>query len=63
MSREERLKKAREKWLGSSSASGEVNDLACRICFPGLDPLSPEFEEVSLAVFGPLIAHERSFKP
>jgi exodeoxyribonuclease V gamma subunit len=63
MSREERLKKARKKWLGSSSASGEVNDLACRICFPGLDPLSPEFEEVSLAVFGPLIAHERSFKP
>jgi len=62
-SREERLQKAREKWFGSYKRPGEAEDLAYRICFPGLDPLGPEFEEVSLDIFEPLIHHERSSKP
>jgi exodeoxyribonuclease V gamma subunit len=51
------LTQARKKWQGSGDyARGESNDPYYDICFKMTDPLDQAFEEVSKAVFGPLLA-------
>jgi exodeoxyribonuclease V gamma subunit len=51
------LKQARKKWQGSGDyARGESDDPYYDICFKMTDPLDQAFEDVSKAVFGPLLA-------
>jgi exodeoxyribonuclease V gamma subunit len=51
------LTQAQKKWLGSDYARGESDDPYYDICFKMTDPLDQSFEEVSKAVFGPLLAN------
>jgi exodeoxyribonuclease V gamma subunit len=51
------LTQAQKKWLGSDYARGESDDPYYDICFKMTDPLDQSFEEVSRAVFGPLLAN------
>jgi exodeoxyribonuclease V gamma subunit len=52
------LTQARKKWQGSGGyVRGESEDLYYDICFKMTDPLDQAFEEVSKAVFGPLLAN------
>jgi len=49
---------ARKKWLGSGDfARGESADPYYHVCFKSTDPLDLDFENVSKAVFGPLLEH------
>ena len=51
------LIQARKKWQGSGDyARGESDDPYYNICFKMTDPLDQAFEDVSNAVFGPLLA-------
>jgi len=51
------LIQARKKWQGSGAyARGESDDPYYNICFKMTDPLDQDFEDVSKAVFGPLLA-------
>jgi exodeoxyribonuclease V gamma subunit len=51
------LMQARKKWQGSGDyARGESDDPYYNICFKMSDPLDRAFEDVSKAVFGPLLA-------
>jgi len=51
------LIQARKKWQGSGDyARGESDDPYYNICFKMTDPLDQAFEDVSKAVFGPLLA-------
>ena len=51
---------ARRKWSGSDYARGESDDPYYDVCFRMTDPLGPSFEDVSKAVFGPLLANGRA---
>jgi exodeoxyribonuclease V gamma subunit len=52
------LARARTKWQGSGDfARGESADPYYDICFKITDPLDQTFEEISKAVFGPLLAN------
>ena len=52
------LAQARKKWLGSGDfARGESADPYYHVCFKSTDPLDLDFENVSKAVFGPLLEH------
>jgi exodeoxyribonuclease V gamma subunit len=52
------LIQARKKWQGSGNyARGESDDPYYDICFKMTDPLDQAFEDVSKAVFGPLLAN------
>jgi exodeoxyribonuclease V gamma subunit len=52
------LIRARKKWQGSGDhARGESADLYYDVCFKMTDPLDQSFEEVSKAVYGPLLAN------
>ena len=52
------LIQARKKWQGSGDfARGESVDPYYDICFRTTDPLDQDFEDVSKAVFGPLLAN------
>jgi exodeoxyribonuclease V gamma subunit len=52
------LTQARKKWQGSGDfARGESDDPYYDICFKMTDPLDQAFEDVSKAVFGPLLAN------
>jgi exodeoxyribonuclease V gamma subunit len=56
-SRAAALTLARKKWQGSGDyARGESADPYYNICFKTTDPLDQAFEDVSKAVFGPLLA-------
>jgi exodeoxyribonuclease V gamma subunit len=56
-SRAAALTLARKKWQGSGDyARGESADPYYDICFKTTDPLDRDFEDVSKAVFGPLLA-------
>jgi exodeoxyribonuclease V gamma subunit len=56
-SRAAALTLARKKWQGSGNfARGESADPYYDICFRTTDPLDRAFEDVSKAVFGPLLA-------
>jgi exodeoxyribonuclease V gamma subunit len=56
-SRAAALTLARKKWQGSGDyARGESADPYYDICFKTTDPLDQAFEDVSKAVFGPLLA-------
>ena len=47
---------ARKKWQGSGDfARGESADPYYQVCFKSIDPLDQDFEDVSRAVFGPLL--------
>ncbi|HQJ08328.1 MAG TPA: exodeoxyribonuclease V subunit gamma, partial [Deltaproteobacteria bacterium] len=59
-SREERLKRAAAAWEGNRSSRGDSEDLSCRICFQGKNPLDEEFEEVAMDLLTPLLDHRRS---
>jgi exodeoxyribonuclease V gamma subunit len=48
---------ARRKWTGSDFARGESDNPYYNVCFKMTDPLDETFEEVSQAVFEPLLAH------
>ncbi|MDH4009612.1 MAG: exodeoxyribonuclease V subunit gamma [Desulfobacterales bacterium] len=51
------LIRARKKWQGSGDyARGESDDPYYNICFKMTDPIDQAFEDVSKAVFGPLLA-------
>jgi len=47
-------------WRGNMRAEGECEDAAFRLCFGGAetehDPLDAEFEQLALAIYGPLLA-------
>jgi exodeoxyribonuclease V gamma subunit len=52
------LIRAQKKWRGSGDyARGESADVYYDVCFKTTDPLDQAFEEVSKAVFGPLLAN------
>lgn len=51
---------ARRKWLGSDYSRGESDDPYYDVCFRMTDPLGPSFEDVSKAVFGPLLANGKA---
>ncbi|MEW6665763.1 MAG: exodeoxyribonuclease V subunit gamma [Thermodesulfobacteriota bacterium] len=51
------LRRARAIWEGSEQGRGECEDLYYRLCFGAVDPLDERFQEVSTAVFGPLLEH------
>jgi exodeoxyribonuclease V gamma subunit len=51
------LKLAQKKWRGSDYTRGESDDPYYDICFKMTEPLDPSFEEVSKAVFGPLLTN------
>ena len=61
-SRTSPIDQAREVWQGveNSSAPGECEDPAYRLCFRGeADPLNAEFEACARTVFVPMLAHWR----
>jgi exodeoxyribonuclease V gamma subunit len=50
------LDAAHSKWDISDFGRGEAADSYYRLAFRGFDPLDTEFEEVAMAVFGPIQA-------
>lgn len=52
-------KKYRATWEGSDFSRGECDDPYYQLAFRGSDPLDGEFEEISRAVFGPMLAAMR----
>jgi exodeoxyribonuclease V gamma subunit len=42
-------------WRGNEFAPGEASDPYYKRCFGGEPPLGPEFEEIAMKVFGPLL--------
>ena len=54
------LERAREVWRGNVRAAGEAEEAALRLCFggPEADPLDAAFEELALAVYGPMLEAE-----
>jgi exodeoxyribonuclease V gamma subunit len=48
---------ARRKWTSNEFARGESDNPYYDVCFKMTDPLDESFEEVSQAVFEPLLAH------
>jgi len=50
---------ARDIWRGNLRAQGECEDPAFRLCFGGAqaetDPLDADFEQLALAIYGPLL--------
>ena len=57
--REERLVKARIDWLGGEFKPGEGEDRHMSLCFKAGDALSPEFEDLAMTVYGPLLNDRR----
>jgi exodeoxyribonuclease V gamma subunit len=56
------LKKAKRKWTGSQFgdyATGESNDPYYDLCFRQSEPLDEAFEEITVQVYSPLLAHSR----
>ena len=56
-SKQAALISARRKWLGSQFTRGESQDHYFDLCFKNSDPLDESFQKISIAVFGPLLAH------
>ena len=42
-------------WSGSEFAPGEASDAYYKRCFGGELPLGPDFEEIAMKVFGPML--------
>jgi exodeoxyribonuclease V gamma subunit len=53
------LAAAFKKWSGNDFAPGESSDPYLKRCFDGRNPLTPEFEGTTLAVFEPLLRTSR----
>ena len=51
------LASARRKWVSTEFARGESDNPYYDVCFKMTDPLDESFEEISQAVFEPLLAH------
>ncbi len=57
-SRIKAITQAQKKWQGSGDhARGESADLYYDVCFKMNEPLDQAFEEISIAVFGPMLAN------
>ena len=62
-SKTEPIERARAKWRGGRYLEPEMNDPAYRLCFGERDPLDAEFEQLALAVCGPIQARKISASP
>jgi exodeoxyribonuclease V gamma subunit len=60
--REEAIGRARNLWLGSEWARGERDDPYFRKCFETGDPFDSRFEEIALALLGPIIRHQKKIE-
>ncbi len=49
-------------WAGNDYARGENEDPYYQRCFADIDPLGASFEETSMAIFGPIMAHQRKIE-
>lgn len=56
-------KAALKKWHGSIFTTGEYQDAYLQRCFRDADPLTPEFESLSIRIFDPLFASAKPFEP
>ncbi len=56
-SEEQALSKAREKWLGGFSSSGECEKPYFRLAFRGQEPLDKQFQTLSEQIFLPYLLH------
>ncbi|KJS28329.1 MAG: hypothetical protein VR64_24825 [Desulfatitalea sp. BRH_c12] len=54
------LRAAAAKWHGNDFSPGESADPYYRRCFGETDPLTPEFEDIAMQVYGPLFAAGQS---
>ena len=56
-SKQDALNSGKNKWTGSDFARGESEDLYFELCFGKTDPLDQAFQQISIEVFTPLLAH------
>jgi exodeoxyribonuclease V gamma subunit len=56
-SAKEALASATKTWIGNDFSPGESSDPYYERCFARRDPLSAQFEDSALTVFGPILAH------
>ncbi len=58
-SNEDAIVKAKDKWTGNMYIRGEMEDPNYQLCFRGMNPFDPEFEDLALDLWGPLLAHKK----
>ena len=56
-SKQDALNSGKNKWTGSDFVRGESEDLYFELCFGKTDPLDQAFQQISIEVFTPLLAH------